>query len=144
VAVRRSSELAFANAALLALGLFGFGPFIIRALTDLPAVQAVALSQLPLAALYIALSVAAFQLDGIFIGATRTRDMRNASIASCAIFVIAAKLLTEQLGNAGLWLAFLIFVIARALTLGAYYPGLRRSIPERAPPSISCRWPGIP
>ncbi|HTU58234.1 MAG TPA: MATE family efflux transporter, partial [Polyangiales bacterium] len=130
LAVRRSSELAFGNAAVLALGLFGFGPLIIRALTDLPAVQAAAQAQLPLAALYIALSVAAFQLDGIFIGATRTRDMRNASIASCAVFVLAAHLLTAQLGNAGLWLAFLIFVIARALTLGAYYPGLRRSIPE--------------
>ena len=134
-AVRRSSELAAANAAVLALALFGFGPFIIRALTDLPAVQAAAQAQLPLAALYIALSVAAFQLDGIFIGATRTRDMRNASIASCAVFVIAAQLLTAHLGlgNDGLWLAFLVFVITRAITLAAYYPSLRRSIPAAEP-----------
>ena len=59
--------------------------------------------------------------------------MRNASIASCAVFVLAAQLLVAQLGNFGLWLAFLLFVIARALTLGAYYPGLRRSIPELPP-----------
>ena len=132
-AVRRSSEIAVANAVLLALGLFGLGPFIVRALTDLPPVQASAQSQLPLAALYIALSVAAFQLDGIFIGATRTRDMRNASIASCAVFVLAEKLLSARYGNTGLWLAFLVFVITRAITLGAYYPGLRRSITEPDP-----------
>jgi multidrug resistance protein, MATE family len=131
-AVRRASELAGGTAGLLALLLWGTGPLIIRALTDLPAVQAAALEQLPLAALYIGVSVAAFQLDGIFIGATRTRDMRNASIASCAIFVIAAELLTPPLGNHGLWLAFIVFVIARALTLGAYYPGLRRSIPDQS------------
>jgi MATE family multidrug resistance protein len=135
LAVKRTSELAVANAALLALGAYAFGPFIIRALTDLPAVQLAARNQLPLAALYIALSVAAFQLDGIFIGATRTRDMRNASIASCAVFVITAKLLTPPMGNTGLWLAFLVFVIARALTLAAYYPSLRRSIPWLAEPN---------
>jgi MATE family multidrug resistance protein len=135
-AVRRSSELAALNAALLALALFGFGPFMIRALTDLPEVQAAARSQLPSAALYIALSVAAFQLDGIFIGATRTREMRNASIASCAVFVLAVQLLTAQLGNQGLWLAFLVFVITRALTLGAYYPGLRRAIPDLEDPIV--------
>lgn len=117
---------------MLALGLFAFGPYIIRDFTDLRAVQAAARAQLPLAASYIALSVATFQLDGIFIGATRTRDMRNASIAASAVFVLAAKLLTEPLGNQGLWLAFLMFVIARALTLGAYCPGLRHSIAARA------------
>jgi multidrug resistance protein, MATE family len=129
VAVRRSSELAVANALFLALGLFALGPSLIRVLTTLPEVRSAAIAQLPLAALYIALSVAAFQLDGIFIGATRTRDMRNASIASCGVFVLAAHLGTAWLGNQGLWLAFLLFVIARALTLGAYYPGLRRAIP---------------
>lgn len=134
LAVRRSSELAAATAALLAAGLFAFGPWLIRALTDLAPVQAAARAQLPLVALYVALSVAAFQLDGIFIGATRTRDMRNASLASCAAFVLAAQLLSTRYGNAGLWIAFLMFVIARALALGAYYPGLRRSISKPEPP----------
>ncbi|HET8938674.1 MAG TPA: MATE family efflux transporter [Polyangiales bacterium] len=128
IAVRRSSELAAVNAALLALCTFSFGPFIIDTLTSLRGVQAAALRELPLAALYIALSVAAFQLDGIFIGATRTREMRNASLASCGIFVAAAELLTSKHGNRGLWMAFVLFVIARALALGAFYPGLRRAI----------------
>jgi MATE family multidrug resistance protein len=134
LAVRRSSELAAATAAILATGLFAFGPWLIRALTDLAPVQAAARAQLPLVALYVALSVVAFQLDGIFIGATRTRAMRNASLASCTAFVLAAKLLAASYGNAGLWSAFLMFVIARALALGAYYPGLRRSIPNPDPP----------
>jgi MATE family multidrug resistance protein len=131
-AVLRSSELAVANALLLALGLLCFGSSIVRTLTDLPAVQAAAMGQLPWAALYIAISVAAFQLDGIFIGATRSRDMRNASIVACTAFLLAAQLLTAQLGNRGLWLAFLVFVMARALALGAFYPGLRRAVLGRA------------
>ena len=132
-AVWRSSELAAANALLLALAVFGLGPYLVAALTVLPEVRAAASEQLPIAALYVALSVAAFQLDGIFIGATRTRDMRNASIASSVVFVIAAELASARFGNRGLWLAFLGFVIARAVALGACYPGLRRAIPASTP-----------
>jgi MATE family multidrug resistance protein len=82
-----------------------------------------------MAALYTGASFMAFQLDGVFIGATRTQDMRNASIASAATFVGAAWLLAADLGNRGLWLAFIAFVIVRALALLLYYPALRRSIP---------------
>lgn len=133
IAVRRSSELAAANSIVLALLLLGCGPLAIAALTDLTAVREAAARELPLAAAYVALSVAAFQLDGIFIGATRTRDMRNASLASCGVFVVAAHTLSGALGNRGLWLAFLLFVVTRALALGAYLPGLRRSIPGEPP-----------
>jgi len=128
-AVWRSSELAGVSAALLALSLFALGPYAIAALTDLPAVQHAAREQLPMAALYIAVSFVAFQLDGVFIGATRTRDMRNASLASAGAFVAAAWLLTDRYGNRGLWWAFILFVIARALALACFYPGLRRAVP---------------
>jgi MATE family multidrug resistance protein len=93
-------------------------------------VKRAAAEQLPMAALYVGLSCVAFQLDGIFIGATRTRDMRNASIASASAFVAAAWLLAARHGNRGLWAAFVSFVVARALALLLRYPALRRSIPD--------------
>jgi MATE family multidrug resistance protein len=127
-AVRLSSELACASAVLLALGFATLGPSIIDLLTDLAPVRQAARDYLPYASLYTLLSVAAFQLDGIFIGATRTRDMRNAAIMSTSAFILATWASQVGAGNAGLWLAFNVFVVARALALALHYPKLRRSI----------------
>jgi MATE family multidrug resistance protein len=71
--------------------------------------------------------VACFQLDGIFIGATRTADMRNMMIVSLAVFMAAWAILTPPFGNHGLWAALIVFFVARALTLGAFYPALERA-----------------
>ncbi|MDP2380278.1 MAG: MATE family efflux transporter, partial [Pseudohongiella sp.] len=77
---------------------------------------------------YVALAFAAFQLDGIFIGTTRTREMRNASVVSALVFFILSLVLMLQWQLAGLWLAFIGFVILRAICLVWYFPALRRSI----------------
>ena len=127
-AVRRSTELAALTSLVLALLLFTIGPWLAAGITDLPPVESAARRHLPLAAVYVAVSFAAFQLDGIFIGATRTRAMRNASIASALVFVALEIPLGDALGNTGLWLAFIAYVIVRAVTLGAAYPSLRASI----------------
>jgi len=128
LAVRRSSELAAATAVVLAALLYAGGGLCVKVLTDLPSVRETAAAYLPHAALYVLVSVAAFQLDGIFIGATRTRAMRNASAASVAVFLLAWALLVPAFGNDGLWNAFIVYVVARAVTLGLAYPALRRSV----------------
>ena len=126
MAVRKSSELAAATAVVLALLIVCFGESAISVLTNIDAVRVAAGDALAWAALYVLLSFAAFQLDGIFIGATRTREMRNASFFSVIAFMLAWWWLTPLYGNAGLWSAFVIYVCARALALAAYYPGLLR------------------
>ena len=73
-------------------------------------------------------SVWSFMLDGIFIGATHTREMRNAMIASLAVFMASVWLLQPALGNHGLWLALMIFMVARAIFLGLYYPRIERAV----------------
>ena len=103
------------------------GPWAVRALTDLPSVQDIARSYLPWTATYVLLSFAAFQLDGIFIGATGTREMRNASVLSFAGFLALSLALVPMAGNRGLWTAFLGFVVLRALALGFRYPAVRRA-----------------
>lgn len=128
LAVRRSTELAGATALLLALVIMLFGGFAIAALTIHDPVRTAAAAALPWAACYVLLSFPAFQLDGIFIGATRTRAMRNASAFSVAIFLPAAWLLMPLIDVHGLWLAFIIYVLARAAGLGWYYPALRRHL----------------
>lgn len=128
-AVHRSTELAAVTAVMLGVTLFAFGDFAIHALTNLAVARETASRYLPWATVYVLVSFAAFQLDGIFIGATRTRDMRNASLASLALFLLAWWLLA-RFGNDGLWMAFTLYVLARALALGWHYPRLRASVQQ--------------
>ncbi|MCA9632455.1 MAG: MATE family efflux transporter [Myxococcales bacterium] len=131
-AVLRSTELALLTAVLLALVCWLLGGLAVRSLTSIEEVRREALRFIPLAALYILLSFAAFQLDGVFVGATRTRDMRNASVISMCVFVVASWPLMKSFGNRGLWFAFIGYVVLRALALGAHLRGLRRSIGGRS------------
>ena len=125
-AVRKSTEWAFGTAIFLALGTWIIGPYAIDALTNVEEVRATANTFFLFAVIYPLLGVWPFQFDGIFIGATRTKDMRNAMVASFLIFILAWYVLTPLWGNWGLWIAFLIFLSARGVTMGLLYPGLAR------------------
>lgn len=129
-AVRFSTELAFATSLFLSIVFFIAGPSIIDLLSDVESVRPVAIAFLPWAILSPIVAVWCYQLDGIFIGATRTVAMRNAMIASLAIYLAAAWGLMPLLGNNGLWAAMFIFFIARAVTLLVAYPALARSVSD--------------
>lgn len=108
---------------------YGFGGiYLIAALTGISDVRATAAMYLPWAVAMPVLSVWAFQLDGIFLGATRGRVLRNAMIASVLVYVAMCAVFLPLWGNHGLWLALSIFMAARGLTLGIRYPALERSI----------------
>ena len=127
-AVRKSTEWAIGTAVLLALGTWVFGSLIIHAMTNVEEVRATAHIFLWFVIIYPLIGVWPFQFDGIFIGATRTQDMRNAMILSFLIFLGAWYVLTPLWGNWGLWTAFLIFLSARGVTLGYLYPALAREV----------------
>jgi multidrug resistance protein, MATE family len=117
-AVLRASWLwAVAVAALTSLTYLVAGPWLIPLFTNVKAVQTLALHFLPWAVALPIISVASFQLDGIFIGATRGRELRNAMIISFLVFLAAAIALQHSFGNNGLWCAFCGFMAARAITL---------------------------
>ena len=126
LAVWRSTVLSAATALLLALCIILLGNQAVQALTDIVPVRVAAADVMLWAALYVLLSFAAFQLDGIFIGATRTREMRNASLVATLVYLLAWWWLAPLFGNTGLWWAFLVYVCSRALALAAYYPRLLR------------------
>jgi MATE family multidrug resistance protein len=77
-------------------------------------------------------SVWSFQLDGIFIGATRSKEMRNGALLAIVAFLIAAALLVPVWGNHGLWAAFVTWMVARTVPLAWWYPRIERAL---APPS---------
>ena len=130
MAVKRSSILALVTAAALALLLLVFGDIFVAILTDIELVQDAARNSLFLAAIYIFFSFAAFQLDGIFIGASFTRQMRNAAFLSIAVYLAAWLLLKDRFGVNGLWWAMIIYVAARADALLLYFSALRKSIED--------------
>jgi MATE family multidrug resistance protein len=68
------------------------------------------------------IGMGAFLMDGIYIGATWSRDMRNMMLASLALFLLAAYTLTPAMGNTGLWLSLLLFLGIRGVTLGLILP----------------------
>src|SRR5690554_4433942 len=120
--VRHSSTLAGFTALGLAIAVYALGNVLIPLLTKDAQVQAIASEHCIYAALYILVSFAAFQLDGIFIGVTKSREMRNATIIALVVFIGSESILSSSYQNAGLWMAFIVYVVVRAISLGAYYP----------------------
>ncbi|MEY8827989.1 MATE family efflux transporter [Sedimentitalea sp. XS_ASV28] len=122
-----STVWALLGTALLTLVFVFWGGDIVDLMAKSPEVRAEAREYLNYMLLVPVLGVASWMLDGVFIGATRTADMRNMSILSTVAFVVAVALLVPSYGNHGLWIAFLFSFVARAVTLGARYPALERA-----------------
>jgi putative MATE family efflux protein len=120
-AFRRSVWLAsfwgFVFAGILAIAFLLGGPGLINFMTTAPEVRVVAASFLVWAALTPVTGVLAFQMDGVFIGATWSRDMRNMMLLSLALFVVASWSLIPLMANHGLWLSLHIFLGFRGVTL---------------------------
>ncbi len=127
-ALRRGAILSSGWGMAIGLGLglvfWVFGGAIIDLMTTAPEVRLVAREFLPFMVLAPLLGGPSWMLDGIFIGATRSRDMRNMMALSFAVYVLAVLGLVGPFGNQGLWLAFLISFVARGVTLGLRYPAL--------------------
>tara|TARA_R110000868_G_scaffold190217_4_gene433852 strand:- start:4086 stop:5408 length:1323 start_codon:yes stop_codon:yes gene_type:complete len=111
----------------LTLLLFIAGPSLIDALTVSPDVREAARRYLPWAAAIPVFAVWCFLLDGIFIGATRSVEMRNAMALALAIFLASWWALVPSFGNHGLWAALMIFYVARSLTLLPFYGSIGRA-----------------
>lgn len=94
-----------------------FGPILINLLTTNALVRAEAGTYLIWAALSGLFGVLAFQMDGVFIGATWSADMRNMMIASLAAYLLAWWLFVPLWGNHGLWLALEVFLGVRGISL---------------------------
>jgi len=107
--------LGLAGAATLAL--LAFGANLIGIITTAADVRAMADIYLPWAAFTALSGVLAFEMDGVFIGATWSRDMRNMMVLSFLAFAAALYGLAPAFGNHGLWAALHVFLLVRGLSL---------------------------
>ena len=74
------------------------------------------------------ISVWSFQLDGVYIGTTHSKEMRDGMLLSTLIFVVCASVFVSFWQNHGLWFAFVLFMLFRGLILGLWYPRIPQSI----------------
>ena len=127
--LRRTLTVAGGWSLIASLGFAGFfllgGHLFIQLQTDIPAVRELALAYMPYLAALPLIAVWSYLLDGLFIGATRAREMRNGMLLALAIALPLGWLL-QGLGNHGLWLAFLAFMLSRGICLGLIARSLQR------------------
>lgn len=126
-AVKKTFVIASVAAIAFAFAYGLFGEALISFLAEDAAIRAAAASYLPWVAVSPLIVVIGFQLDGIFIGATRAREMRDSMIISAPIFIAASIWLSNVFGNHGLWAAFSLYFLLRAATLVIYMPRLVRA-----------------
>ncbi len=122
-------------AAGFALAYLAAGGLVIDTLTDIAAVRETARVYLPWAIAIPLAGVWSFQLDGIFIGATRTREMRNGMALALAVYLAAGHALLDLWGNDGLWLSLYVFLLARAVFLLLWLPRIAASFGRGGNPS---------
>ena len=137
-AIGARSKASFKNAVELALKwslAFGLaftlfywlaGESLVNLLTDLEEVRETALIYLPWMIVLPLISVWCFLLDGVFIGATRGSEMRNAMLICTFVFFLPFWYAFQFMGNHGLWLAFTVFIAVRGVVLGIYYFWIER------------------
>lgn len=130
LAVKLTTIWAFIIAVLISFIYFLFGELILGLFTNIDVVLASAKTYLPWMIIAPIVSIWSFQLDGIFIGASYTKEMRNAMIASMLIYLALLQVLITEWGNHGLFLGLSLFMVIRAITLGLYYPRIVQDISD--------------
>lgn len=106
-----------------------FGTEVVNLLTNIEDVRAACVTYLPWNVVLPLVAVWCFLLDGVFIGTTHTRAMRNSMASSLAFFLVAVGVLMPTMGNQGLWLSFTLFNLARGVTMAMALPALFRQLP---------------
>lgn len=115
LAVRRTLVWSLGLAAVFSALYFAGGPYLIGLLTTIDAVRAYAAMYLPWLVVSPLVSVWSFLYDGVYVGATRSREMRIVMMGSAFLVFLPVWYVTRALGNHGLWLAFIAFMAARGL-----------------------------
>jgi MATE family multidrug resistance protein len=131
-AVVYSLEWACGLSVLIALTYWLAGPLLIGVLTVLPDVREAATNLLPWAIAAPVLSVLAFHMDGVYIGTTRTAELRNSMFFATCLFLMVLWAALDRLGNHGLWLALCVFLFSRGILLGARYPRIEQLLAQRS------------
>ena len=121
--IKNTTEFAITFSVLIGIALYITDYYIINLFTDISILQDLSLDLWSLVIITPFISMLAFQLDGIFIGATLAKEMRNSMILSSLIFYLIIEfIIQDTLNLKNLYSCFLLFLILRGVFLTFYLP----------------------
>ena len=124
--VKNSIQISFITALIVSIVYIIFFKQIINIITDIEILRFISYKHFLWIIIIPPIASFCYQLDGIFIGASQTKEMRNAMIISVISFIAISIYLTKYFGNHGLWFSLMIFMILRSLTLKFYFNKILR------------------
>ena len=124
--VKNSIQVSFYTALIISFLYIIFFKDIINIITDIEILRFISYKHFIWVLIIPPIASFCYQLDGIFIGASQTKEIRNAMIVSVIGFISLSIYLTDIFGNHGLWFSLMIFMILRTLTLKFYFNKILR------------------
>ena len=124
--VTNSIQVSFFTALIVAFLYIIFFKEIVNIITDIEILRFISYQHFIWIVLIPPIASFCYQLDGIFIGASQTKEIRNAMIISVIGFILASIYFTKNFGNHGLWFSLMLFMIFRSLTLKFYFNKILR------------------
>ena len=121
LAVKNSIQLSFFTALIISIFYLIFFKQIVNVITDVDMLRFISYKHVIWIIIIPPVASFCYQLDGIFIGASQTKDMRNGMMIAVVSFIVTSIYLTKYLGNHGLWLSLLLFTLFRSLTLNYFF-----------------------
>ena len=124
--VKNSFQISFITACIISFLYLFFFKELIYIFTDIEILRFISFQHILWIIIIPPVACFCYQLDGIFIGASQTKEIRNAMIVSVVGYVGVSILLTRYLGNHGIWFSLLLFMIFRSITLQFYFKNILR------------------
>jgi MATE family multidrug resistance protein len=119
--VKNSIQISFITSLFISLLYFIFFKEIINIITDVEILRFISYKHFIWIVVIPPIASFCYQLDGIFIGASQTKEIKNAMIISVASFIVISIHLTKQFGNHGLWFSLFLFMLLRSSTLKFFF-----------------------
>jgi len=126
--IKNSFILSSSTGLIISFGYFLGKNHFIEIMTDLESIKIICLSYSVWIVIIPFISSFCYQFDGIFAGASKTKELRNAMIMSVSIYLLTAFFLVNFFGNLGLWISLSIFFILRGLTLFLYLGRIYKAV----------------
>ena len=124
--VKNSIQLSFFTALIISALYLIFFKQMINIITDVDILRFISYKHAIWIIIIPPIASFCYQLDGIFIGASQTQEMRNAMMVAVASFIVVSIYLTKYFDNHGLWLSLLLFMLFRSLTLKFFFNKILR------------------
>ena len=119
--VKNSFQISFFTAIIISVVYLIFFNYFINILTDIEILRFLSFKYFMWVVLIVPIASICYQLDGIFVGASQTKEMRDSMIISVIIYILISIYSIKYFENHGVWFSLLIFMMLRSITLNYFF-----------------------